>query len=293
MGLQYQHPPVIIIGMHRSGTSMIARLLEELGLFMGWRKQSDHESPLFIRLNDWLMSQSGAAWDQPTPVLNLINNPAVCELAQNYLETILKSPHVASYLGLRGYLRYRSPGRLPMAWGWKDPRNTYTLPLWLNLFPQAMVIHIYRDGIDVSNSLHRRGQKQLAHYAAAYRRKKWLYYVKFKRHGFTDTLRYPDLEQLFGLWEDYISQARSHVARLGAQAIEVKYEEFLADPAAQLGRLASFCGLPAGDEQIQAASGKVRRERAYAYRQDPALSAFAASMHSRLAHYGYGAENPA
>ncbi|MCS5697200.1 sulfotransferase [Desulfofundulus thermocisternus] len=33
-------PPIIIIGMHRSGTNMLTRMLEELGLFVGERKKA-------------------------------------------------------------------------------------------------------------------------------------------------------------------------------------------------------------------------------------------------------------
>ena len=31
-------PPVIIVGMHRSGTTMLSQLLERLGLFTGEKK---------------------------------------------------------------------------------------------------------------------------------------------------------------------------------------------------------------------------------------------------------------
>jgi hypothetical protein len=46
-----------------------------------------------------------------------------------------------------------------MAWGWKDPRNSITLPVWLKLFPDARVIHIVRNGVDVAESLYRRQQR--------------------------------------------------------------------------------------------------------------------------------------
>lgn len=49
------NPPVIIIGMHRSGTSLVARLLDVLGLFLGKYKDENHEARLFISINDWFL----------------------------------------------------------------------------------------------------------------------------------------------------------------------------------------------------------------------------------------------
>ncbi|MBK8351014.1 MAG: hypothetical protein IPL21_04765 [Saprospirales bacterium] len=36
--------PIIILGMHRSGTTMITKMLENLGLFVGAEKEINHES---------------------------------------------------------------------------------------------------------------------------------------------------------------------------------------------------------------------------------------------------------
>jgi len=67
--------PLILLGMHRSGTSMAARLLERLGVFMGWRKDSNHEADFFRHANEWLLSQAGGAWDHPEPVRTLRRAP--------------------------------------------------------------------------------------------------------------------------------------------------------------------------------------------------------------------------
>ncbi len=53
-------PPIIIVGMHRSGTSMISRILEELGIFMGKSKDANHKASFFHNLNNWLLQQSGS-----------------------------------------------------------------------------------------------------------------------------------------------------------------------------------------------------------------------------------------
>ncbi len=40
--------------------------------------------------------------------------------------------------------RYKRTNGLK-AWGWKDPRNTFTLPMWLSIFPKARVLHVLRN----------------------------------------------------------------------------------------------------------------------------------------------------
>ena len=40
-------PPIVIIGMHRSGTSIVTRMLEQLGLFVGKKKDMNHEALFF------------------------------------------------------------------------------------------------------------------------------------------------------------------------------------------------------------------------------------------------------
>ena len=61
-------PPVIVVGAHRSGTTMVVEMLEALGLFVGERKDVNHEALFFVRFNEWLMYRSGATWDHPEPV---------------------------------------------------------------------------------------------------------------------------------------------------------------------------------------------------------------------------------
>ncbi|SFR14193.1 sulfotransferase family protein [Desulfoscipio geothermicus] len=279
--------PIIIIGMHRSGTSMLTRMLEELGLFMGKEKESNHEALFFLRLNDWLLRQSGGAWDHPEPIKHLLNNTQVRALMMDYIRYMMKTPRVVSYLGWGKYLRYRTPANLDIPWGWKDPRNTYTLPIWLDLFPDAKVIHIYRNGVDVANSLKVRAEKILVNSKALYLRRKLLYWVRPKKGGFTHSLRCVNLSGGFSLWTDYLREAQSHVRSLGSNAIEIKYEDFLADPYTSLKYICKFCELEINDEIIRQVSGKVKKGRAYAYKDKPELQTFAAQVADRLKLFGY------
>lgn len=281
------HPPVIIIGMHRSGTSMIARMLEMLGLFVGKRKDPNHEAFFFHNINEWLFCQSNGAWDYPKPIRHLLENREVRALTSDYIRYLMKTPRVISFLGWRKYLRYRTPFNLDIPWGWKDPRNTFTLPIWLDLFPDAKVIHIYRHGVDVANSLKVRQEKILTRKKELYKRLKPFYWLRPKRGGFTDTLRCATLDGSLSLWEEYLEEARAHVRNLQSQAMELKYEDFISEPYGALKSLARFCNLTSDDVDIANVAGRTKKSRAYAYEDIPELQVFAGKVAARLKVQGY------
>ena len=60
--------PIIIVGMHRSGTSMLTRMLEECGVFWGDKKDEYNESVFFQSINERLFNVAKATWDNPAPV---------------------------------------------------------------------------------------------------------------------------------------------------------------------------------------------------------------------------------
>jgi hypothetical protein len=66
---------ICIAGAHRSGTSMVTRLLHACGLYLGPKSelmpaQADNPDGFwehlgFVRLNDELLNEPGGAWDLP------------------------------------------------------------------------------------------------------------------------------------------------------------------------------------------------------------------------------------
>lgn len=279
--------PIIILGMHRSGTSMITRMLESLGLFVGKKQEENSEAVFFLKLNNWLLMQSGGAWDNPKPFHYLLDFPRLRELSRDYLALSLSTPRIISYLGWRHYIRSKKLERLSVPWGWKDPRNTYTLPIWLDLFPNAKIIHIYRHGVDVSQSLLKRQVQRLAAGEKRYERRRFLYHAVHKRGGFTHSARCHSLEHAFSLWEDYVCEAQRHVSSLGDRAFEIKYEDFLEDTPSHLIKLASFCQLDVSEEQVRLAAENAKQSRSQAYANDPELRTFARGVSERLKRYGY------
>lgn len=285
--------PLIVIGMHRSGTSMITDFLEQLGLFMGRDQNGNQESMFFLHTNRWLLRQSGGAWDHPEPVDSLMHDPDVRPLLGDFVRFTLQSPRVALYLGWPRYLRYRSVFKLPVLWGWKDPRNTFTLPLWLDLFPEAKVLHIYRNGVDVASSLHVRGEKGLAsgrvlqHWNRPSRRP--LYRV-WPQLFPPFTTRHMSLATGFALWETYTRRADEHIAALPPERTRVvQYEYFLQDPLPVLRDLCAFTGVQATEAQLEAAGAKVNPSRGRAYERDETLLTFYNQVKSspQMLRYGY------
>src|SRR5688572_6234943 len=112
-------PPVIAIaGMHRSGTSMVARLLQSCGLNLG--QESDlapakpdnpdgfWENTNFVDINDEVLSSIGAGWDLPRPFPSAWKDNRYLRRTQAKAELLISS------------FRGTEP------WGWKDPRNSVT-----------------------------------------------------------------------------------------------------------------------------------------------------------------------
>lgn len=280
--------PVIIIGMHRSGTTMIAEMLSEAGLFQGRDKDPNHEPVFFMEINDWLLRTAGGAWDQPKPFKYLMENSAALDKAVNFISGRLKSRHAASFFGTRKW-PFLSPANPPKGqWGWKDPRNTITLPFWLKLFPKARVININRHGVDVAASLLYRNGKDLQALLTGKKgvsRRNPL--IHLRPSIVVDSLRCSTLEGAFSLWEEYMEAATSHSGSFENRWLSISYEDFIASPCEHLQKLTEFCSLQLSTSDLQRITASVKKSRSLSFQSDRELSLFAESVAGRLARYGY------
>jgi hypothetical protein len=278
--------PIIFIGMHRSGTSLVGRLLEGLGMYFGARKDQNNEAIIFQKLNHWLLRQSGAAWDVPAPFDYLEGNPRALNLVEDYFLRVLNGPRSMSYLGLSKYIRYRGLSALDLRWGWKDPRNTFTLPVWMNVFPNSKIVYIERHGVDVAQSLKVRRDAWEKRWLEKYSKRQRWYSLVGLRGRVTHSSRCATLEGAFGLWEEYVLRGRNHCAALGPErCFSLKYEQLIDEGQNVLDDLSRFCGLNASQAEIARSLKALRKARAYAYRSSPKLRHFAASVSPRLLDY--------
>jgi hypothetical protein len=267
------YDPLIILGMHRSGTSMITGVLEELGLFVGAQKDPNNESLFFLNLNNWLFQQANVFWDNPKnfQFLDAAFKHRVLPLLENYLTDFLKR---VKFLGWPRTLRYKSIKHLDFPWGWKDPRNTFTIDIWKEIFPKARVIHIYRNPIDVAQSLRlreleeRRRVKDSAHNPFKNNLRK--YYFQYN----TRSQRSPKVTSIMAgiqLWEDYVQKAFSLEELFKNNILNVKYEDLLDTPEHHLKHILDFIKLKASPQRLQAAIMKIKPERRLAFLRNEKL----------------------
>lgn len=144
---------VIVTGMHRSGTSMVAAMLEAGGLSLGPSVDlkppaRDNPNGFFeheglVSVADDVLEAWGAAWDVP---------PAKTASTAVWPEQL--AVHARSLLD---GLATEGP------WGWKDPRVCLTLPFWRSLIDDPLLVICVRNPIEVAVSLKRRNQCSYRH----------------------------------------------------------------------------------------------------------------------------------
>lgn len=275
--------------MHRAGTSLVTQVLAQLGVFVGARNDENSEPLFFQQMNDWMLRQCGASWDNPSAFLRVFRDAETRSLIEMYIGDLVASPRIASFMGFGRYARFRGLKDFHPPWGWKDPRNTFTLPIWLDIFPSARVIHVVRHGVDVARSLVARDVTERARARQTYLLRKKVYLVRPKRGGFGGSVRCASLEGAFSLWEEYTQRGSQMVQELGERALEVRYEELLFRPKEQVMRLADFINVTAHQRAIDALLPSIQPRRAFGYKSERTLQDLAQSLSARLRLYGYSA----
>jgi hypothetical protein len=278
-----QASPIVVIGMHRSGTRLVVDVLGKLGVFMGADVQADSESVTFMLLNEGLLHQCGAFWSEPMAAHFLLAQARAQEqLAASALEEL--DAQLDRYAGPTGW--HRSAPELP-PFGWKDPRNTFTLPVWKHVFPNLRAVHVVRHGVDVAASLARR-HAQALRAATGEAVPPALTVIRDHALGILSSRRGWTLAEALTMWEQYVEKAREECAALGERAFELRYETLLAEPERVVPALAKFCGvLVPGPATIAALLGGLERDRAFAFRRDPELAELAVAARDVLARHGY------
>lgn len=196
---------VVVLGMHRSGTSAMARALQALDVDLGERlyagipnnnEKGFYEDVDVNRLDNELMAALGRRWDSLAPIDPPdLERDAVASFRQRAV----------------GLLRDRVKDR---PFGLKDPRISKLLPFWKSVFSQA--------GLEPC-------------YVIAVRNPLGIVHSLKNRDGF-------DAEKSYHLWLEHILPMLSETAE--AKRVVVDFDELLAVPAAQLKRIADALDLP-------------------------------------------------
>jgi len=215
--------PVIICGMHRSGTTMVSSLVRDCGVFLGQECDDNRESFAFREVNDWFFELSHAAWDQPGPLQFLYEDNEQIQDCLHKTARILAQDCFLKPYAPKGGMFSLGASKIPALWGWKDPRTTLLIPIWSKLFPKARWIFVERNGVDVARSLQKREleghHKELLTQPMAVGDERYL------------SLRCRNLEDAFTLWEEYIEAQYQGMKLLEPhQRLVLRYEHMLKDP---------------------------------------------------------------
>tara|TARA_B100000424_G_scaffold196646_1_gene153948 strand:+ start:1385 stop:2221 length:837 start_codon:yes stop_codon:yes gene_type:complete len=275
--------PVVVVGMHRSGTSLVSRILDDCGVMMGKDLQEDHESIFFISLNEWIYGNAGASWERPGALSELTNLPPAMEAVEEYVRKRLSSRSSRKYSG-----KLLKNGLFDMdeRWGWKDPRNGPTLPLWRSIWPDMKVIHVIRHGVDVAASLKTRNS---AHWEGDVSRfKKWLptYSWRSSKSPIMRGQRSSTLEGGLSFWSEQLEIESEILAPIEDKHV-VRYEELLSSPRDSITKILEYISIEITEEKLTLIEETINPSRAFAFMNNPELLEFAEKNAETLEKHGY------
>jgi len=140
---------VFVLGMHRSGTSSVTRLIDLLGVPVGAPQmppQPDNPAGFWevaplVQLNDELLAHLGGAWDAPPDPPPGWERDAALDAMRERAAGLFHAAH---------------PGA---SWVWKDPRACLLLRFWRPLTgSNDVAVIVLRNPLDVAHSLNRRSR---------------------------------------------------------------------------------------------------------------------------------------
>ncbi len=134
---------VVILGMHRSGTSLVAKIFHKSGISMGQTfLQADHFNPNgyfededFLNVNKSLLETAEGSWKYPPEKYQLKKIQGKFESS---IVDLINSKEETAQTGL---------------WGWKDPRTCLTNWIFHRKLIQPKYIVVTRNKVDMIQSL--------------------------------------------------------------------------------------------------------------------------------------------
>ncbi len=255
--------------MHRSGTTLLSRILEELGIFMGARKDSNNEATFFLKFNKFIFEQAGACWDNPYNYRYTDEDfkEFMANLACRYLSSVRR----IEFLGFKKFFKYKSVENIDFPWGWKDPRNSFTLDIWLKIFPNAKIIHIYRNPIDVAESLRKRSLNAKKNFNWNLKSEIKYKILKYEL-GYGFSWRVLDIKEGVNLWAEYIENIVKLQQLLKLNIFHIKYEDLLEDHVKAIKGIIDFVELK--DENIDLKYIDINANRKFAFLENHELVEF-------------------
>jgi hypothetical protein len=139
---------IFVLGMHRSGTSMVTGILHICGAWLGKKllmgakdnPKGHFENKHFLNINQKILRANGGRWDKPPNKVEF----AGCKSAMKRFLLSLPNDKIVVL---------------------KDPRTALTFPLWRQLIPleNMKIIYIQRNHEAVAKSLQARNGFKIEH----------------------------------------------------------------------------------------------------------------------------------
>jgi hypothetical protein len=224
--------PVFVLGSPRSGTTLLYDMLLSAGGFAVYLAESNVFNVLALRFGDlaerrnrekllgvWLRSKlfRATGLDRQLIEQKILDQ---CYNPGDFLRIVMSE--IARSQGMQ-------------RWAENSPECLLHLPLIKRLIPDALVIHIIRDGRDVATSLEK------------------VRYV----HPFP----WEERQNLIGsgvYWEWIVQRGRAYGKQLGGDYLEVRFEDLIASPQETLSQVGHFIDQQLDYERIrQVAYGSV------------------------------------
>lgn len=208
---------IVVLGMHRSGTSAVTRSLELLGVGLGGNLHpANFDNPTgfwedkdCLEINEQLLAALGSAYDQ-------------LDIAW---ENVLETPAIAGLRWRAGEILKAKLAEAGGIWGFKDPRTCRLLDFWQAVFNDvgcdARYVITLRNPASVAASLHQRNN------------------IPF--------------EKSYLLWLQHV--VPSAIKTAGHARVFTDYDQLLASPYDQLARISYRLDLPLparDDKQVAA-----------------------------------------
>jgi sulfotransferase family protein len=205
---------VFVLGCPRSGTTLLYDMLLSSGGFAVYLAESNVFNVLALRFGD-LGERSNRQKLMRVWLGSKLFRATGLDAQQIEKKILEECRHAGDFLGIVMSKIARSQGM--QRWAENSPETLLHLPLVKSLIPDALVIHIIRDGRDVATSLEK------------------LRYVR--------PFPWEERQNLIGAgvyWEWIVQHGRHYGAALGADYMEVHFEDLIAAPKETLHRIGGF-----------------------------------------------------
>ena len=195
--------PLIIGALGGSGTRVVARIVRQMGYFIGEYLNVSEDAMEFVPFYDH--------WINPFSAYRLQGaHLDLDRMGLDFAECVV---------------RHRAPlHERNRHWGWKEPRSIYLLPFFHRIFPDMKFIQVLRDGRDMAFS---DNQNQLRLHGAAMLDE-------------NDAAR-PQPVQTARLWQQVNLQAAEYgESRLKEHYLALRFEDLCYNPASTIDKLQHF-----------------------------------------------------